>query len=108
MATIQKVGSGTMTLKIVSHLLDLDIPKTYQSRPNDITREVIALVDKYFPNHFADLDPFYFAVTREHTKEALDQFIKERFISFGDYQDAMIESEPWTHHSHLCTWHLLA
>jgi deoxyribodipyrimidine photolyase-related protein len=80
---------------------DLNIPKTYQSRPNDITREVIDLVDKYFPNHFGDLDPFYFAVTREHAKEALDQFIKERLISFGDYQDAMIQGEPWMFHSHL-------
>ena len=80
---------------------DLNIPKTYQSRPNDITSEVIDLVDKYFPNHFGDLDPFYFAVTREHAKEALDQFIKERLISFGDYQDAMIQGEPWMFHSHL-------
>jgi deoxyribodipyrimidine photolyase-related protein len=63
-----------------SPIYDLNIPKTYQSRPNNITREVIDLVDKYFPNHFGDLDPFYFAVTREHAKEALDQFIKERLI----------------------------
>jgi len=80
---------------------DLNIPKTYQSRPNDITREVIDLVDKYFPSHFGDLDPFYFAVTREHAKKALDQFILERLISFGDYQDAMIQDEPWMFHSHL-------
>jgi deoxyribodipyrimidine photolyase-related protein len=84
-----------------SPIYDLNIPKTYQSRPNDITCEVIDLVDKYFPNHFGDLDPFYFAVTREHAKEALDQFIKERLISFGDYQDAMIQGEPWMFHSHL-------
>ena len=84
-----------------SPIYDLNIPKTYQSRPNDITREVIDLVDKYFPNHFGDLDPFYFAVTREHAKKALDQFIKERLISFGDYQDAMIQGEPWMFHSHL-------
>lgn len=80
---------------------DLNIPKTYQSRPDDITREVINLVDKYFPSHFGDLDPFYFAVTRKHAKRALDQFIRERLISFGDYQDAMIQNEPWMFHSHL-------
>jgi deoxyribodipyrimidine photolyase-related protein len=32
---------------------------------------------------------------------ALDKFIEERLILFGDYQDAMIEGEPWMYHSHL-------
>ena len=40
-------------------------------------------------------------MTRADAKEALDQFIRERLISFGDYQDAMIQGEPWMFHSHL-------
>lgn len=81
--------------------LDLSIPKTYQSQPDNITLEVIELVNKYFPNHFGDLYPFYFAVTKNNAKEVLDKFIKERLICFGDYQDAMIEGEPWMFHSHI-------
>jgi deoxyribodipyrimidine photolyase-related protein len=84
-----------------SPIYDFNIPKAYESRPDEITREVIGLVDKYFSSHFGNLEPFYFAVTRADAKEALDQFIRERLISFGDYQDAMIQGEPWMFHSHL-------
>jgi len=80
---------------------NLNIPKTYQSQPDNITGDVIELVEKHFPDHFGDLHPFYFAVTRQDAKEALDQFIRERLINFGDYQDAMIQDEPWMFHSHL-------
>jgi deoxyribodipyrimidine photolyase-related protein len=80
---------------------DINIPKSYQSEPDEITHETIELVEKYFPSHFGDLDPFYFAVTRDHAKEALDHFIKQRLVSFGDYQDAMIQNEPWMFHSHI-------
>jgi deoxyribodipyrimidine photolyase-related protein len=79
----------------------LKIPQTYQSQPDKITQEVIALVDKNFQDHFGDLYPFHFAVTREQALEALDQFIKERLINFGDYQDIMIEGQAWIYHSHL-------
>jgi deoxyribodipyrimidine photolyase-related protein len=68
-----RVGGYSIAVDNSKTIYDLNIPKTYQSRPNDITHEVIDLVDKYFPNHFGDLDPFYFAVTREHAKDALDQ-----------------------------------
>ena len=32
---------------------------------------------------------------------ALNLFIQERLSHFGDYQDAMLENEPWMFHSHL-------
>lgn len=79
----------------------LDIPATYLSKPDKITQEVIDLVDKHFSDHFGDLTPFHFAVTRKQALQALDQFINERLVHFGDYQDAMIENEPWMYHSHL-------
>jgi len=79
----------------------LNIPQTYMSQPDDITREVMDLVADRFPDHFGDLEPFHFAVTREQAVQALDQFIKERLCNFGDYQDAMVEGEPWMYHSHL-------
>jgi deoxyribodipyrimidine photolyase-related protein len=31
----------------------------------------------------------------------LDQFIEQRLSHFGDYQDAMIQGEPWIYHSHI-------
>lgn len=79
----------------------LTIPQTYLSQPDKITQEVIALVDEHFHDHFGDLQPFHFAVTRKQALQALDQFIRERLINFGDYQDIMIEGQAWIYHSHL-------
>jgi deoxyribodipyrimidine photolyase-related protein len=79
----------------------LAIPPTYNSKPDAITDEVIELVQKNFSNHFGDVEPFYFAVTRAQALQALQLFIKQRLKFFGDYQDAMIEGEPWMYHSHI-------
>ena len=79
----------------------LEVPDTYRAQPDDITQEVLALVETHFSDHFGDLLPFHFTVTRNQANEALDQFIVKRLSLFGDYQDAMIRNEPWMHHSHL-------
>lgn len=79
----------------------LDVPKPYWGQVDDITREVIDLVEDRFGEHFGDLEPFYFAVTRDQALYVLDKFIKERLEQFGDYQDAMVQGEPWMYHSHI-------
>jgi deoxyribodipyrimidine photolyase-related protein len=79
----------------------LDIPSPYLT-PNDvITTNVIDMVEQEFSQHFGDLSPFEFAVTRPQALAVLNQFIQQRLISFGDYQDAMLEGEPWLYHSHI-------
>ena len=77
------------------------IPKPYIAKIDDLTYEVIELVSKKFSEHFGDLYPFYFAVTRNEALKILDHFIEHRLIHFGDYQDAMLENEPWMFHSHI-------
>ena len=79
----------------------LDVPNTYTAQTDDITDEVIKLVADKFDDHFGDLEPFYFAVTRDQALYALNKFIDERLKNFGDYQDAMVENEPWMYHSHI-------
>ncbi len=72
-------------------------PKKF--KPDSITKEVINLVDEKFSDHFGDLEPFEFAVTRKQALIALNYFINERLVHFGDYQDAMLENEPYMYHS---------
>lgn len=79
----------------------LSIPKRYQSKPDAITQEVMTLVRDEFGDHFGDLDDFHFAVTRDQALIALKQFIEKRLVLFGDYQDAMLENEPWMYHAHI-------
>jgi deoxyribodipyrimidine photolyase-related protein len=79
----------------------MDVPAPYRGQTDEITQDCIALVAERFGDHFGDLEPFYFAVTRDQALYALDKFFDERFGQFGDYQDAMIQGEPWMFHSHI-------
>ena len=79
----------------------LKIPKPYSSDADGISQEVIDMVAEHFSDHFGDLDPFYFAVTRDQAIQALKLFIEYRLKDFGKFQDAMIEGEPWMYHSHI-------
>ena len=79
----------------------LNVPKNYTIKPDKITTDVLNLVEKNFKDHFGDLKPFYFAVTRQQALIVLDEFIDKRLSMFGDFQDAMIEGEPWMFHSHI-------
>jgi deoxyribodipyrimidine photolyase-related protein len=79
----------------------LKIPQPYSSTPDAITSEVITVVLQAFGDHFGDILPFHFAVTSKEARQVFDLFIKERLASFGDFQDVMIENEPWMYHSHI-------
>ncbi|WP_169566412.1 cryptochrome/photolyase family protein [Sneathiella limimaris] len=79
----------------------LNIPSPYTCDGDDITQEVLSLVSDRFKEHFGELEPFNFAVTRKEALKVLDRFVEQRLNHFGDYQDAMIEGEPWMYHSHI-------
>lgn len=79
----------------------LKVPPSYQLVPDEITLEVMAMVESRFSHHFGQLAGFHYAVTRAQALDALAQFIETRLLWFGDYQDAMVEGEPWLFHSHI-------
>lgn len=81
----------------------LTAPERFKPQPNDITREVLDLVADKFADHFGDLEPFEWPVTREEAKKAADRFFAERLADFGTYQDAMIYGEDDLFHSMLST-----
>ena len=74
-------------------------PKRLRFDPDDVTREVMALVESRFADHFGDLEPFGWAVTRQDALEALDHFITACLPNFGDYQDAMKQGNGFLYHS---------
>ena len=80
---------------------DLEVPKHTSFAPDDITNEVLHLVENRFGAHFGTLRPFEFAVTHEQAAYVLDRFIAERLPLFGIYQDAMIEGEAFMFHAHI-------
>lgn len=67
--------------------------------PDVITQNVIDLVARRFAENFGELQPFWFAVTHEQAEIALQHFLATSLPHFGETQDAMLQDEPFLHHS---------
>jgi len=76
-----------------------EIPLPAAFAPDAITSEVIAEVEKHFPDHPGTARNFFWPVTREQALTALDNFIRLRLPNFGKYQDAMWTNTPAGWHS---------
>ena len=83
---------------------NLEFPDIPRFQQDDITRDVLDLVEEKFADHFGALEPFWFAVTRKEALKALDHFIDEALPNFGDYQDAMLKDERYLFHSCLSVY----
>ncbi|MEP3333117.1 cryptochrome/photolyase family protein [Sedimentitalea sp.] len=70
-------------------------PKPPVFQPYAIVAEVLELVEYRFAENFGELYPFEFATNRSQALAVLDHFISHALPRFGDYQDAMVEGEPW-------------
>ena len=82
-------------------------PKEYSPKPplmfeaDEITSELIQTLSTKLNKHIGDAQGFHFAVTRKQALAVLRYFIDNNLNHFGDYQDAMLEDEPWMTHSHI-------
>lgn len=81
----------------------LSAPQRPLFEPDETTREVMELVADRFGDHFGELEPFQWPVTRDQAEQAADAFFAERLPKFGDYQDAMVHGEDDLFHSMLST-----
>ena len=75
------------------------IPPPAQFAPDAVTRDVIALVERRFPDHPGATAAFCWPVTRAQALEALRIFIDDRLPSFGHWQDAMWTDTPFGWHA---------
>jgi deoxyribodipyrimidine photolyase-related protein len=78
---------------------DLFMPRPLAFEPDARTAEVLDLVGQRFGNHFGDLRPFGFPVTRDGALQAAAHFVSRMLPHFGDYQDAMLRGESFMYHS---------
>jgi deoxyribodipyrimidine photolyase-related protein len=67
--------------------------------PDETTREVIALVNDRFADHFGGAENFWFATSASDAEMALAHFIRKDLAGFGDTQDAMLTGEQFLSHS---------
>ncbi|MFL0671550.1 MAG: cryptochrome/photolyase family protein [Erythrobacter sp.] len=82
---------------------EMKAPPAPKLAPDAITAEVIALVAARFADHFGDLEPFGWPVTRAEALEAAEAFFAQRLDLYGPYQDAMVHGKDDLYHSMLST-----
>ena len=78
---------------------DLLMPRPLAFPPDAVTREVIALVERRFPDHPGSLDRFDWAVTAEDAERQATAFLAHALADFGPYEDAMLTGERHLWHS---------
>lgn len=78
---------------------DVSYEGPLQFEPDQLTQEVLELVEASFDAHFGSLEGFSYATTREEALQALDHFIEHALPSFGDYQDAMLRDNAFLYHA---------
>lgn len=80
---------------------EVPVPQRPVFETDDITREVLALVENQFPNHFGTLEGFSMPVNAKDA-EALWRFALDRLLPhFGPWEDAMDQTQLDLFHSKL-------
>ena len=80
------------------------IPEIPAIEPDEITLEVMGMVNEYFPDSFGHTDNFSYAVNRKQALNLLDDFIKNRLKEFGPYEDALKTGNSTLFHSQLSVY----
>lgn len=78
-------------------------PERLRVAPSPQARTVLADVERLFPDHFGSLAGFGWPTTVQEAQTVLDDFLKTVLPSFGDWQDAMAENQPWMWHGLIST-----
>ncbi|MFT5974166.1 MAG: deoxyribodipyrimidine photolyase-related protein [Gammaproteobacteria bacterium] len=79
------------------------VPSTISWESDQITQQVIDLVNKEYPSHPGELVTLYWPVTPHQAQQSLERFFEHCLDNFGDYQDAMWTDEPFLNHSLIST-----
>ncbi|MBQ0744532.1 MAG: cryptochrome/photolyase family protein [Pseudomonas sp.] len=79
----------------------VEIPPQPHFPQDAITLEVQALVAERFADHYGVLEGFDYPVTRAAAESLWQHFLALGMPSFGDYQDAMADNQPYLFHARI-------
>ena len=82
---------------------DPPIPARHTFQRDEIDQQVLELVERCFSSHPGSLTKFNWPTSRQQALFALDAFVEHQLPWFGDYQDAMQQSQHFMFHSLLST-----
>jgi deoxyribodipyrimidine photolyase-related protein len=75
------------------------VPDRPRYPPDEITTEVLRLVERQFPTHFGSLEGFDLPVTAENSRAFWSFALAHLLPNFGPWEDAMATSQPDLFHS---------
>jgi deoxyribodipyrimidine photolyase-related protein len=78
---------------------NLVIPKLKLPKEGPSVDEAKRYVAKNFPHALGQSDDFLYPVTHQDAAKWLSAFVDQRLESFGDYEDAISQKEPFVFHS---------
>jgi len=65
------------------------IPSLPNFTEDSVVKDVKKTVEDFFSDHPGDVNSFWLGTSRKDALKALDSFIKDKIINFGDYEDAV-------------------
>ena len=77
------------------------IPTLMKIKYDAIDEAARGYVNQHFAANPGSLDQLWYPASHKDATRWLRHFLKNRFEMFGDYEDAIVESEPWLWHSML-------
>lgn len=93
-----KLSKSYDTLNRKSLSGNIEIPKLIYCK-NKYIDEAKIYVNKHFKNNYGDVDEFIYPITHDEAKKWLKDFIENKLKSFGIYQDAIDDKDPFLFHS---------
>ncbi|MCB1178419.1 MAG: cryptochrome/photolyase family protein [Leptospiraceae bacterium] len=80
---------------------NLSPPPINTYKPDNITNDVIKIVDNLFQKHPGSGENFYLPTDNKGARKWLKEFLIQRLEKFGPYEDALSEKSDFVYHSFL-------
>ena len=78
---------------------DISIPNLINFKENKYVKEAKKYIELHFKTNYGNIDNFIYPTNHKEAIKMLDDFIKNKFNSFGDYQDFILEDNDYLFHS---------
>jgi len=75
------------------------VPKIPKNNNSSFVSEAKTYIEKNFPNNPGSTDTFIYPVTHQQAQDFFNNFLEQKLIFFGPYQDAIDSKNPFTFHS---------